>query len=284
MGEVQVGDQLMGADGKPARVVAATGIMHGRPCYEVEFSDGEVVVADESHQWLTWTRRARRYDGQVRGCRKEFSASVLPEVVTTADIRRTLRCPGAEGRPNHAVPMTAPLELPESDLPVPPYALGVWLGDGFSSGARFTSADPEVAEQVAASGVAVIAERTDLRYRMAFQSTLVTPKVRVCAVCGTPFTPKTARSAPVAGRAAVRPASVPRPFRRRSAHAVAVRRLVSFRAPACASGAGKSPALCKRRSARLEFWAASTFRLDICGPRSRSGGPCSRGFLTPTAR
>ena len=192
MGDVQVGDQLIGADGKPTRVVAATGTMHGRPCYEVEFSDGEVVVADENHQWLTWTRRARRYDGQVRGCRKEFSASVLPEVVTTADIRRTLRCPGAEQRLNHAVPMTAPLELPESDLPVPPYALGVWLGDGYSSGARFTSADPEVAEHVAASGVAVIAERTDLRYRMAFQSTLVTPKVRACAVCGTPFTPKTA--------------------------------------------------------------------------------------------
>ena len=192
MGDVQVGDQLIGADGKPTRVVAATGTMHGRPCYEVEFSDGEIVVADENHQWLTWTRRARRYDGQVRGCRKEFSASVLPEVVTTADIRRTLRCPGTEQRLNHAVPMAAPLELPESDLPVPPYALGVWLGDGYPNAARFTSADPEVAEHVAASGVAVIAEHTDLRYQMAFQSTLVRPEVRACAVCGTPFIPKTA--------------------------------------------------------------------------------------------
>ncbi len=31
--------------------------MHGRPCYEVEFDDGDVIVADENHQWLTWNPR-----------------------------------------------------------------------------------------------------------------------------------------------------------------------------------------------------------------------------------
>jgi replicative DNA helicase len=53
MGEVAVGDFLIGADGKPTRVVAATDIMVGRPCYEVEFSDGSVIVADAEHQWPT---------------------------------------------------------------------------------------------------------------------------------------------------------------------------------------------------------------------------------------
>ena len=46
MGEVRVGDRLMGADGHPVAVVAATEVMNDRPCYEVEFSDGEVIVAD----------------------------------------------------------------------------------------------------------------------------------------------------------------------------------------------------------------------------------------------
>ncbi|MFA1546373.1 replicative DNA helicase [Actinomadura chokoriensis] len=55
MGDVQVGDLLIGADGKPTRVVAATEVMHGRPCYEVEFSGGEVIVADAQHQWRTTT-------------------------------------------------------------------------------------------------------------------------------------------------------------------------------------------------------------------------------------
>jgi replicative DNA helicase len=53
MGDVAVGDLLLGADGEPTRVVGATAIMQGRPCYEVEFSDGTVIVADASHQWPT---------------------------------------------------------------------------------------------------------------------------------------------------------------------------------------------------------------------------------------
>jgi replicative DNA helicase len=53
MGDVSVGDELLGADGRPTRVVAATEVMLGRPCYGVEFSDGTVIVADAGHQWPT---------------------------------------------------------------------------------------------------------------------------------------------------------------------------------------------------------------------------------------
>ncbi|GFG73804.1 replicative DNA helicase [Mycobacterium botniense] len=53
MGDVAVGDELLGADGMPTRVLAATDVMLGRPCYEIEFSDGTVIVADADHQWPT---------------------------------------------------------------------------------------------------------------------------------------------------------------------------------------------------------------------------------------
>ena len=53
MGEVAVDDELLDADGLPTRVVAATEVMLGRPCYEIEFSDGTVIVADAQHQWPT---------------------------------------------------------------------------------------------------------------------------------------------------------------------------------------------------------------------------------------
>ncbi|ORB14747.1 replicative DNA helicase [Mycolicibacterium moriokaense] len=53
MGDVAVGDHLLGVDGEPTRVVAATEVMLGRPCYEVEFADGTVLVADAMHQWPT---------------------------------------------------------------------------------------------------------------------------------------------------------------------------------------------------------------------------------------
>jgi replicative DNA helicase len=60
MGAVQVGDQLIGADGRPTTVTATTDVMLGRPCYEVTFSDGTVLTADAEHQWLTSTRASRR--------------------------------------------------------------------------------------------------------------------------------------------------------------------------------------------------------------------------------
>jgi replicative DNA helicase len=53
MGDVAVGDELLDADGWTTRVVAATEVMLGRPCYEIAFSDGTVIVADAQHQWPT---------------------------------------------------------------------------------------------------------------------------------------------------------------------------------------------------------------------------------------
>src|SRR4051795_11174666 len=60
MGEVKVGDFVLGSDGRPTRIVAATDVMTGRPCYEIHFSDGSMLLADEQHQWLTETRSSRR--------------------------------------------------------------------------------------------------------------------------------------------------------------------------------------------------------------------------------
>ena len=52
MGEVAVGELVLGGDGRPTMVTRATDVMTGRPCLEVEFSDGSVIVADAEHQWL----------------------------------------------------------------------------------------------------------------------------------------------------------------------------------------------------------------------------------------
>jgi len=59
MGEVAVGELVLGGDGRPTMVTRATEVMTGRPCFEVEFSDGAVIVADAEHQWLVtvdWNR------------------------------------------------------------------------------------------------------------------------------------------------------------------------------------------------------------------------------------
>jgi replicative DNA helicase len=136
----------------------------------VQFSDGEVIVADGQHQWVTWTRAARRYDAQLRGHGREFARPVRPEVVTTEQIAATLRCPTVDARPNHAVALSAPLQLPEADLPIPPYALGCWLGDGHSAGARITAVDPELVMHIEAAGLDVLPGNESDAFRLEYPS------------------------------------------------------------------------------------------------------------------
>ncbi|SFT62262.1 replicative DNA helicase [Actinopolyspora lacussalsi subsp. righensis] len=107
MGAVSVGDTLLGADGRPVRVTAATEVMHGRDCYEIEFSDGTLVVADEQHQWSL-------RDGTV---------------CTTAGLRDRLG-----NRMDVELPDHGPFSLAQRDLPIAPYLLGVWLAAGDKAG------------------------------------------------------------------------------------------------------------------------------------------------------
>jgi replicative DNA helicase len=189
MGEVAVGDQLIGADGRPVNVVAATEVMHGRPCYEIEFSDGEVIVADAQHQWLTWTRAARRNDAQLRGHGRNY-AEPVPEVVTTEQIAATLRCQTVDNRPTHAVALAAEMVCPDADLPIPAYALGSWLGDGHSTSARLTTTEAEIILNIESAALVAVSQRAAGIYRIAFPAEIAERAERVCAVCGRSFVPK----------------------------------------------------------------------------------------------
>lgn len=194
MGEVRVGDRLLSASGRPTTVVAATEAMSGRPCYEVEFSDGTVIVADAQHQWLTTTRASRRSAQQAAsGYNRYRNQRTFPAVRTTAEIASTLRCPTADLRLNHSVDNPAPLDLPERELPIGPYTLGVWLGDGTTRKAMVTSADPEIADRVQAEGYRVELSRTA---RLSYRVQLPEPDPvaeRRCLVCGQSFVPQTSQ-------------------------------------------------------------------------------------------
>ena len=141
MGDLRVGDQVFDERGHPCTVVAATTVMHDRPCHEVEFSDHTSIVADAAHLWVTRTRaeRRRRAPGAAR---------------TTLEIATRLR---VSGESNHHVALAGPVQTPEADLPIDPYVLGVWLGDGTSTKAEITvgTGDEQVLHEIEARGYAV---------------------------------------------------------------------------------------------------------------------------------
>ncbi|MFC9893366.1 replicative DNA helicase [Nocardia sp. NPDC127579] len=192
MGEVRVGDELLDASGRPTRVVAATEVLVDRPCYEVEFSDGTVLVADEQHQWLTETRKSRRSARQAAsGHSRQHHQRAFAEVRTTAEIARTVRCETADRRLNHSVVNAEPLQLPMRHLQIPPYTLGAWLGDGTSAAAQITSADPEIIACIEAEGiVAVPSHSAALRYQLRLPPDQPIT-ARQCTVCGSEFIPFT---------------------------------------------------------------------------------------------
>jgi hypothetical protein len=77
---------------------------------------------------------------------------------TTTEIMSSLYF-GPRMDSNHAIPACLPLELPDADLPIDPYVLGAWLGDGNSKDARITSADGEVVESFRAAGYSTTAKQ-----------------------------------------------------------------------------------------------------------------------------
>jgi deoxycytidine triphosphate deaminase len=139
MGDLQVGDEVFDAEGRPVEIVATTPFMYGRECREVVFSDGTKVVADASHQWEVHTKYDRR-----RGTRR---------VVTTAEMEKAGVKHGTEYL--FQVDRCGAVQYPERELPIDPYFLGAWIGDGHSSSATVTTADPEIVREIEHAGYGV---------------------------------------------------------------------------------------------------------------------------------
>ena len=162
MGDLQVGDQVLDEQGRPCRVTFATPVMHERTCYDVIFDDGSTITADADHQWFAYDlparksyreRKYRAFGGYRHIPKRNPNPNLagdqshkrkLPRVVTTQQMVDEGVVSGTDQRPNWYIPLTAPLDLPEQDLPLDPYLLGAWLGDGHSSQAMITTADAEI--------------------------------------------------------------------------------------------------------------------------------------------
>jgi deoxycytidine triphosphate deaminase len=152
MADLEPGDLVFDEDGFPAVVLAVTPPMVGRPCFEVRFSDGTTVVTDVDHQWRTIAKRDREHGFRV------------DRIVTTGQIAETLR---VRGEVNHHVPLAGAPWHPRRELPIDPYVLGAWLGDGTTASAEIPYADAEILAEVAAAGYRVAPQRTrPLVYRI----------------------------------------------------------------------------------------------------------------------
>lgn len=153
MGEIKEGDLVFGQDGKPTRVIATSEVFTDHKCYRMAFSNGESVVADAGHLWVTNALQGNTGSGQGNHGRKEPSLRPGIAVRTTEQIARSLL--RNDGARNHTISLAKPIECPPVDLPIAPYTLGAWLGDGHSTAPKITSMDDEIIEAVRADGYVI---------------------------------------------------------------------------------------------------------------------------------
>lgn len=168
MGALQIGDVVYDERGAPCNVTAATVVMHDHKCFRVEFDDGSSIVADAEHRWLTSNARARHSartardnesarTGPKNPNRDQSRKRIMPSIVTTQEVADTLRVTAKtyHGTLNHSIALCDGLQGPDIELPIDPYVLGAWLGDGTSANASIACNDPGILEEISKAGFGI---------------------------------------------------------------------------------------------------------------------------------
>jgi phage terminase large subunit len=161
MGDIEVGDFVFGDNGVPKKVLWTTDVMYGHKCYKLVFDDGTEVVCDEDHLWHTYTA-----NDLAKLVRRTVLEAPTGGIRTTKEIAETLYAPGKQVKKNHAIMATGALVLPEKELAIDPYVLGVWLGDGSTNSSIIATADQEILDSLTSAGHEVVKNKADYLYRV----------------------------------------------------------------------------------------------------------------------
>jgi hypothetical protein len=134
MGTVDIGDTIFGGQGQKCSVVAKSEVFKDRPAYRVTFSGNNIINADENHLWNVTTSNDR-----ING---------KPErIMSTKELFEDFKRREEQGikSATYSVGKMHNMEMDAKNLPIDPYILGYWLGDGGKVTATFAIHTPDQA-------------------------------------------------------------------------------------------------------------------------------------------
>lgn len=143
--------------GHPVEVVA-TRAFEANKCYKVTLCNDVQITAGAGHLWRVTVPTRKRVAGTfIKGQTHGKRVGREERIVTTEELSSIV------GRHKYGVgiAISRPLAGDDSALPIDPYLLGVWLGDGFSSIGAICGVDHQIFDEVRRRGHDLIARKID---------------------------------------------------------------------------------------------------------------------------
>lgn len=154
-GDLVEGDLLFGADGVPTRI-KATHHFPDCPMMRVRFDDGSSVDVSTGHLWNVRGRQERRKG--IDGWR----------TLETCEIARlgVKRPNGAAMARQWEIPVQGAAQFNARDVPLHPYLVGVWIGDGCRNEPSWGKPCREIGDRVRSHGYDVSVSSDGLNHRV----------------------------------------------------------------------------------------------------------------------
>jgi hypothetical protein len=118
MGDVQVGDTLYDKDGNSTRVIGKSQVKH-KECFKIIFDDTSEAECDDEHIWLLSNSKE----------------------VQIKDLKI-----------NDKIDVSKPVKYEHKSLPIDPYVLGIWLGDGRNRSGEVCGKDSFIFDEIKRRG------------------------------------------------------------------------------------------------------------------------------------
>lgn len=137
MGSLTTEDKVFDRDGNGVNIKNISKIKN-KKCLKIKFDNNDEIVSDFEHRWLVFTEKL--------GVKTE-------KIMTTQEIKDYYD--NLNRRYSHKIlkiDNAKPLNNNKLNLPIDPYVLGVWLGDGHSIDTKITQANLNVWEEIRKRG------------------------------------------------------------------------------------------------------------------------------------
>ena len=136
MKDLKENDIVYDKDGNETKILHKSEV-HYNPCYKITFDNNDSIIADIDHRWLV-----------KRGANRE-------KVMTTKEIKQYIDDHSAKRTTETIFKIynPKPIVVKKHNLPLDPYVLGAWLGDGVSAcGSLTQSSDSKIWEEISRRG------------------------------------------------------------------------------------------------------------------------------------